>query len=93
MAMDDTIRLIQRAEDKRFLVFRHNDNFMQKWDLLIMVLALFNCFFVPLQVAFQDPSLEKTYFTVINSIIDFVFSIDILICFRTVFIDDWRRML
>lgn len=53
-----------------------------------MFLALFNCLFVPLEVAFDNPMFESAGFIVINSLIDFIFFIDIIICFRTIYLDD-----
>jgi len=53
-----------------------------------MLFATFNCYFVPMQVAFDDPIFDSTPFTVANSFIDFIFLCDIMICFRTVYLDD-----
>ena len=69
------------------MTFRPNDSFKSKWDLIIILFAIFNAFFIPLQVSFDDPTLKSNLFLVINSIIDFFFFIDILVMFRTVYID------
>lgn len=39
--------IIDNKGDK-YIIFRPNDNFKSKWDLLIMLFAIFNCIFVPL---------------------------------------------
>ena len=80
-------RRIERNFRGEWHTFRPNDSFKSKWDLLIMLFAIFNCFFIPLEVSFDDPVFDHWAFGLVNSIIDFVFFIDILICFRTVFID------
>jgi len=35
------------------LKFRQSDVFKMRFDLLIMLFSLFNCFFVPVKVAFE----------------------------------------
>ena len=56
-----------------------NDNFKSRWDLAIIAFALWNCYFVPLQVSFNPPLLNSNGFTAINVIIDFFFMVDIFI--------------
>ena len=56
-----------------------------------MLLAIFNCVYVPLSVAFDDEALYSSFFVITNWIIDFLFLIDILISFRTVFVDHRGR--
>lgn len=53
-----------------------------------MTFALFNCCFVPIQVSFSPESLNSTGFYMANYFIDFFFLLDILVNFRTVYIDD-----
>jgi hypothetical protein len=53
-----------------------------------MVLATFNCFQIPVDVAFAPESFEKPYFKAINGLIDFFFFLDIVVSFRTTFMDD-----
>ncbi len=72
---------------EKILTFRSNDWFKSRWDLIIMLFATFNAFFIPLDVSFDDPALKASSFFIVNSIIDFFFFVDILIMFRTVFID------
>ena len=50
-----------------------------------MALATFNCFTIPYNVAYDTQ--QSTILNVINAIIDFLFFIDILINFRTTYID------
>lgn len=69
-------------------IIRPNDYFKVKWDMMIMLLSLFNCFSVPLAVAFQPTTFEANAFVIINFIIDFCFFCDIIVTFRTSFIDD-----
>lgn len=41
-----------------------------KWDVFVMVLAIFNCFSVPFEVAFKPPSMNSTSFLIVNSLVD-----------------------
>ena len=50
-----------------------------------MALATFNCFTIPYNVAYDTQ--QSTVLNVVNAIIDFLFFIDILINFRTTYID------
>ena len=50
-----------------------------------MALATFNCFTIPYNVAYDTQ--QSTLLNVLNAIIDFLFFVDILINFRTTYID------
>jgi hypothetical protein len=41
-------KYIEIDHSEHWFLFRQNDSFKSKWDLLIILLALFNCYFVPL---------------------------------------------
>jgi len=69
-------------------MWRPTDNAKQRWDLLVMICALFNCFTVPFKVAFMPPVMDGAYFITLNLLIDLVFALDILTNFRTSFIDE-----
>lgn len=51
-----------------------------------MVLAVFNCFAIPVDVAFEPRFFESTIFLLLNSVIDFIFFLDLIVNFRTTFI-------
>ena len=53
-----------------------------------MALALLNIFSVPLKIAFEPPFLEAPVFVPVDFLIDFIFFLDILVCFRTVYLND-----
>jgi len=83
------VKYIELNNKDNWCTIRATSDFKFRWDILIMLLAIFNCFFVPLQVAFDPPSLNDKKFNIANSIIDFIFLIDIIICFRTIFMDEF----
>eukprot|EP00359_Climacostomum_virens_P009226 CAMPEP_0204918572 /NCGR_PEP_ID=MMETSP1397-20131031/16238_1 /ASSEMBLY_ACC=CAM_ASM_000891 /TAXON_ID=49980 /ORGANISM="Climacostomum Climacostomum virens, Strain Stock W-24" /LENGTH=950 /DNA_ID=CAMNT_0052091901 /DNA_START=48 /DNA_END=2900 /DNA_ORIENTATION=- len=59
--------------------------FRTKWDLFLMVLALYVCITVPMQVAFEEK--ETIALFTVNTIIDFIFLGDIVLNFFTTFIN------
>lgn len=50
-----------------------------------MILAVWNCFSLPLDVAFEPPELEHPFFIALNFVIDSAFFIDLIINFRTTY--------
>lgn len=77
-----------KAKEAPHFIFQPNDGFKSKWDLLIMLSAIFNCFTIPFKVGFQPPIMESEQFQYTNNIIDFIFFLDMCVTFRTSFIDD-----
>ena len=67
-------------------LFRAGSTIKVNWDLAIMVLAIWNCFVIPFQVAFEPPFADTTLFSVSDFIVDFMFFLDIIVHFRTTFI-------
>lgn len=56
------------------------------WDLFIIILAIYNSFALPMEIAFKPPWLMTQANSIFNTIIDCCFGIDILITFRTTYI-------
>ena len=71
-------------KNKRFMISQ-NDPRKTNWELFVIVLALYNSFFIPFELSFEPETLAKTEFTILNTIIDFLFGVDIFISFRTSF--------
>ena len=53
-----------------------------------MVLATFNVFVIPLDVGFHPESFQEFWFKFLNYIVDTIFFIDILVSFRTTYINE-----
>ena len=53
-----------------------------------MVFSLVNAFCVPLSLSFEPAFLEDKVFLLVNYTIDAMFFVDIVLSFRTTFIDD-----
>lgn len=77
------------------LILSFNDSNRIKWDTLILIMAVWNCIYIPFEIAFQPPA--SFIIEIINSVIDLFFYIDIAIAFRTSYltfegfeVTDWR---
>ena len=62
---------------------RGEGKFRTLWDLFIIILALWTCFSLPVQIAFQPDSLETEANMIFNFFIDIAYIVDILLNFRT----------
>ena len=58
-----------------------HDSFRIKWDILIMILAAWNCFTIPYQASFSIQN--NIQLLIFDAIIDFLFFVDIVLNFRT----------
>ena len=56
--------------------------------MIVIFFAVFNCFTIPVQVAFEPMSMSKLWFIIMNFMIDFCFLIDIIVTFRVAYVDD-----
>lgn len=71
-------------EISKFMLRIHENNKI-KWDALIVVLALYNSFLIPLQIAFEPKSLSGPFMLTLDLLVDFIFVLDIAVIFRTTF--------
>ena len=51
-------------------LIRGHSTFKLRWDVLIMILAIFNCFAIPFEVAFNPGIMNTVWFLIINLSID-----------------------
>jgi predicted membrane protein len=69
----------------RFLI-RHDNKWRMRWDLLVMLIAIWNCISIPFDVAF-DPK-KGTWNKVLDTLIDICFFLDIVLTFDTSYVND-----
>jgi len=84
---DEAIRpkeLIKFEKPRSKYLFGVNSSFKHRFDMLIVLFALFNTFMVPLKVSFNPEFLESPIITIINGLTDFSFMLDMIFSFRTV---------
>jgi len=59
-----------------------------KWDLLIICMAIFNCISIPMEIAIVPPFLiDNGHLSRTNWIIDLAYFLDVVLCFRTSYIN------
>lgn len=72
------------------LLFSNGGPFIKHWNNFIILLAMYNSMTIPLQIFYKDQghSALLTYpVTLIDAIVDLLFLTDIVITFRTTFLD------
>lgn len=67
-------------------LIRFNNKWRMRWDLYVMLLAIWNCISIPFEVAFEPD--ETVIYSIIERIIDICFVIDIVLAFRTTFMNE-----
>ena len=58
-----------------------------KWDLLIIILAVYNCVCLPIELAILPFIRDNPTLSTANSVIDLIFFTDMIINFRTTFVN------
>lgn len=73
---------LQQAKQR--FIFRFNSKFRMRWDLVVCLLAIYNCISIPLAVAF---AFEGEGINIWERIVDVSFALDVLINFRTTYVN------
>jgi hypothetical protein len=63
-----------------------NDNLRMRWDLFVIILAIYNCFWIPFEIAFEPA--VNFFIVTLNSFIDLIFYIDIVFNLRTTYMTE-----
>lgn len=71
------------------MIFRPNDDLKLKWDMIVMLGAIINCFSIPLQVSFDPKEMNHIIYKIISYCIDILFCLDMIVNFRTAFVNDY----
>jgi len=58
-----------------------------KWDLLIIAMAIYNCITMPLELSFVPDVASSSHLAWANLFIDFCYFIDMILSFRTSYIN------
>jgi hypothetical protein len=67
-------------------VVRVSSKYRLRWDIIIIILAIYNSITIPLAIAFKPDFLESVTVAVLNAVIDLFFLVDIFVNFRTTYI-------
>ena len=81
---------------KHFFIVKHDGRFKTLWDWFVLILMMFTAIYIPYSSAFNQDNTNlidmiKTskidVLVLIGTVVDFMFFLDILINFRTTYID------
>ena len=65
--------------------FHHDSRGRMIWDILIILFALWNCIYIPIDVAFKPD--KGVGMIISDSIIDILFAVDVVVNFMTTYIN------
>ncbi|XP_076318646.1 potassium voltage-gated channel protein eag-like [Tachypleus tridentatus] len=83
---DVTLQYRQEAPKTPPHILLHYCAFKATWDWIILCLTFYTAIMVPYNVAFKSKSSEDVSFLVLDSIVDVIFFIDIVLNFHTTFV-------
>lgn len=82
---DRAVKAVQHKTGETSWMIGYLHPYKVKWDILVMLFAAWNTFQVPIAVTFDPEILTSNYIFYFNSVIDFLFFVDICVNFRTSF--------
>jgi len=88
MTQEEEIKEKNKLEYKRLIsegIIKYDHPFRQKWDILIVIISLYNCIELPLDIAFKKEKNVPIY--VLNVLSEIFFVADLILNFRTTTID------
>lgn len=74
-------------KEKVWCMCWHNQKMKMWWDLIVIILAIYNAIMIPFEFAFSPEYLESTGYQVADYFIDFLFFLDVVINFRTTYVN------
>ena len=72
------------------LLFSHKSEFIKYWNNMVIVLAMYNSVTIPMAIFYGNDGLSLIngeYIALIDALVDLIFLIDVIITFRTTFLD------
>lgn len=87
MMSDDHPDTKNKSRVKPRCIFRAHNRMRMRWEILVLLLAIWNGFSIPYNVAFYGTD-EDYKWTIFNAILDFLFFLDVIVNFRTTYIDE-----
>jgi hypothetical protein len=72
---------------ERFII-SHKKEGKNRWDIMVLILAIYNSLQIPFYQAFNPKFFSRTPFIVLDSFVDFVFIFDIILSFFTSIINN-----
>jgi hypothetical protein len=67
-------------------MFKGNGGFKKIWDFIIIFLAIYNSFTIPINISFKPYILNTETFRIVDSFVDLIFLLDIIVTFRSTYL-------
>ena len=86
---EETKEVPLQASDGKIL-FRYSSEFIKYWQNLVIIFAMYNSVTIPIAIFYDvhGPSIIRSNtIALIDALVDFIFLIDIIITFRTTYLD------
>lgn len=74
-------------EDRPRFIIRYNDVWKYYWDIYVLILAVFMCFMLPVEIAFEPPWGHTFGWVFFENFTEAMFSLDVIFHFNTTVID------
>ena len=78
-----------QASDKK-IIFSYSSRFIKHWNNAVIILAMYNSVTIPMAIFYQDngpTALAGEPIALLDSFVDLIFLIDVIITFRTTYLD------
>ena len=85
---NQAMKLRQEPAYKKYkwLIFP-DDTFKEKWEIVVAIMVLYACLWVPYFMAFSDSIEQRPLILAVDALFDFIFLIDVVINFNTAYYD------
>ena len=83
MKTEDVIRFDSILPDKKRCILSRQSPWQKRWSFVVMLLAVYNCLWLPIEIAFEPAAAKSIFMVLLNYFADLCFFIDIPITFRT----------
>jgi hypothetical protein len=80
------LEVTEHRKELPWYTFYHDSRPRMSWDLLIILLALWNCIYIPIDVSFRPE--KSAGITISDAVIDILFAVDIVINFMTTYVNE-----
>lgn len=85
MEADEDIEEKMTGKEVKYIV-RVSSSYRLWWDILVILLAIYNSFTIPLQLAFNPAALSSPFLLSFDTVVDLLFMLDVFVNFRTTYI-------
>ena len=88
--LDFADKMKEQADRDNPYIIRYNSKFKRRWDMSVILMVIWNLYFIPLHAAFyyENPDDIDSGMRLIDDFMDVLFIVDVVINFRSTFVDE-----